>query len=265
MTEFMAARRLVIKVGTSNLTYESGHINIRRIELLCKTLADLKNSGREIVFVTSGAISAGMGRLHMDKRPTDTPSKQAAAAVGQCELMALYDKLFLDYGHTVAQLLLIKEDVDHPVRRTNMVNTLSRLLELRVIPIINENDTVAVDEIVFGDNDTLSAVVAEIANADCLILLSDIDGLYSADPRRQEDAARIELVTHITPEIEELAGGAGSARGTGGMATKIHAAKICERAGINMAIINGNDPTILYALLDGEPVGTRFIWEKSYE
>ena len=261
MDSFVKARRIVVKVGTSTLTYATGNLNIRQVEVLCKTLADIKNSGVEVILVSSGAISVGVGKLRLPGRPEDTPSKQAAAAVGQCELMAIYDRQFMSYNLAVAQLLLIRHDVEDEKRRANVINTLSRLLQMGAVPIINENDTVATEEIEFGDNDSLSAIVAALAGADALVILSDIDGLFTADPRKDPSATLIGEVHRLTPEIRALAGDAGSERGTGGMVTKIHAAQICHEHGINMAIINGERPETLYDLLEGKSVGTRFIWE----
>lgn len=251
--------RIVIKVGTSTLAHATGNLNIRRVEQLCKVLSDLKNSGHELVLVSSGAIGMGVGKLGLRERPTDMPSKQAAAAIGQCELMYTYDKLFSEYHHTVAQILLTGSDIQNEQRRDNFHNTLFRLLELGAIPIINENDTIATEEIVIGDNDTLAAVVAESVNADLLILLSDIDGLYTADPKKDPAASLIHTVSEITPELLARAGGSGSSLGTGGMATKLHAAQTVNAAGIDMVIANGADPDVLYAIADGTPIGTRFI------
>ncbi len=255
--------RIVVKLGTSTLTHSTGRLNIRRVEALCKTLSDLKNAGHEIVLVTSGAIGMGVGKLQLPGRPADMPTKQAAAAVGQCELMYVYDKLFSEYHHTVAQVLLTGADVHDGKRRENLKNTLTRLLELQAIPIVNENDAVSTDEIgvenTIGENDTLSAIVAELTEAGLLILLSDIDGLYTADPRKDADARLVSRVEAITPEIEALAGGAGSSLGTGGMATKLNAAKIATAAGADMVIANGRRPELLYEIAEGKPVGTRFI------
>ncbi len=255
--------RIVVKLGTSTLTHPTGRLNIRRVEALCKTLSDLKNAGHEIILVTSGAIGMGVGKLQLPGRPADMPTKQAAAAVGQCELMYVYDKLFSEYHHTVAQVLLTGADVHDSKRRENLKNTLTRLLELQAIPIVNENDAVSTDEIgvenTIGENDTLSAIVAELTDAGLLILLSDIDGLYTADPRRNADARLVSRVEAITPEIEALAGGAGSSLGTGGMATKLNAAKIATAAGADMVIANGRRPELLYEIAEGKPVGTRFI------
>ncbi len=251
--------RAVIKVGTSTLAHATGRLNIRRIETLCKVLSDLKNMGHEIILVSSGAIGMGVGKLSLPARPTDIPGKQAAAAVGQCELMYTYDKLFTEYNHNVAQILLTASDIRSDRRHQNFRNTLDRLLELHVLPIINENDTVATDEIVIGDNDSLAAFVAVSAQADKLVLLSDIDGLYTADPRKDPAATLIPRVDALTPDILALAGGAGSALGTGGMATKLHAAQIATEAGVNMVLANGADPNILYDILAGAPVGTLFL------
>jgi glutamate 5-kinase len=251
--------RVVIKVGTSTLAHATGHLNIRRVEQLCRVLSDLKNQGHEVILVSSGAIGMGVGKLSLKERPTDIPTKQAAAAVGQCELMYTYDKLFAEYNHTVAQILLTGSDFRHEDRYNNFRNTMSRLLELEVLPIINENDTIATEEIKVGDNDTLSAMVAVNIEADLLILLSDIDGLYTADPHKDPNAKLIHTVPKLTPEIMALGGGRGSALGTGGMMTKLRAAERVTAAGIEMVIANGDHPEILYDILEGEPVGTRFL------
>lgn len=251
--------RIVIKVGTSTLTYAGGRLNIRHTEKLIKVLSDLENAGNELIFVSSGAIAMGVGKLGLPGKPKDMPSKQAAAAVGQCELMYTYDKMFSEYGHTVAQILLTGEDLKEEDRARNFENTLFRLLELGTIPVLNENDTMETSEISsIGDNDTLAALVSIHAKADLLILLSDIDGLYTKDPHRHSDAQIIHEVHAITPEIEKLAGGAGTSRGTGGMATKINAARICTSHGIDMVIANGADPDILYDIAEGKNAGTRF-------
>ncbi len=260
MEEFIGAKRVVLKIGTSTLTYESGHLNLRRVQTLCRVLADIQNSGRQVIVVSSGAIAVGVGKLRMGARPQDVQSKQAAAAVGQCELMAIYDRGFAEYGHTVAQLLLTRQDIDSDARRGNVINTLSRLLEMGAIPIINENDTVATEELEFGDNDTLSAIVSVMAGADLLVLMSDIDGLFTADPNKCKDARLIERVGDITPELEALAGDSSTERGTGGMITKLQAAKICRGGGVNMAIINGARPENIYDVLEGRRNGTAFVW-----
>lgn len=262
MNRFAAAKRVVVKVGTSTLTYETGMINIRRVEKLVKTLSDIKNSGKQIVLVTSGAIGVGVGKLGLLERPSDTPGRQAAAAVGQCELMQIYDHAFNGYNHTVAQVLLTKDVVSDDTRRQHVVNTFERLLTMGVLPVVNENDTVSVDELAgenFGDNDTLSAIVAQLVHADALVIMSDIDGLFDANPRTDPDAKLIPVVDEITAEIEAHARGTGSKRGTGGMATKIQAAKIAVDSGVDMAIISGENPYTLYKLFDGEPVGTHFL------
>lgn len=254
--------RIVVKVGTSTLAHATGLMNIRRIEELCKVLSDVKNAGHEVILVSSGAIGMGVGKLSLKERPKDIPTKQAAAAVGQCELMYTYDRLFGKYNHTVAQVLLTGSDVEDEHRRNNFHNTMFRLLELGALPVINENDTVATDEIVIGDNDTLGAIVAQTVQADLLILLSDIDGLYTADPHKDPEARLIPVVEALTDEVLALGGGHGSALGTGGMVTKLRAAGIATQAGIDMIIANGAQPEIIYRILDGEPVGTRFIGRK---
>lgn len=254
----MSYKRIVIKVGTSTLTYSNGKLDIRRLEQLCKVLSDLQNSGKEIVLVSSGAIGVGVGKLGLKQRPTETKDKQAVAAVGQCELMFMYDKLFGEYGHTVGQLLITKSDVENDERRQNLVNTFNKLFDFGAIPIINENDSVAVEEIVYGDNDSLSAIVAKLVNADALIILTDIDGLYDANPNENEDAKLISLVTEIDEDLYKIAGGRGSTLGTGGMVTKLHAAEIAMSAGIDTIVMNGEDPTELYKALDGKQVGTFF-------
>ena len=255
--------RIVVKVGTSTLAHATGRLNIRRVEELVKVLSDLKNAGHEIILVSSGAIGMGVGKLNLPGKPADMPTKQAAAAVGQCELMYTYDKLFSEYNHTVAQILLTGDDVDHDDRRRNFENTMARLLELGALPIINENDTVATAEIKVGDNDTLGGIVACAVHADLLILLSDIEGLYTADPRKDPAARLIPTVEEVTPAIEALAGGAGSALGTGGMATKLRAAKLVIAQGCDMVIANGDHPEILYPIVNGEAVGTRFLGVRS--
>lgn len=251
--------RLVVKIGTSTLTHATGHMNIRLVEQLCRVLSDIKNAGHEVILVSSGAIGMGVGKLGLRARPSDMPGKQAAAAVGQCELMYVYDKLFSEYHHTVAQILLTGDDLAHADRHENFRNTMTRLLELGVLPIINENDTIATTEIAVGDNDTLGAIVAVSMQADLLVLLSDIDGLYTADPRTSKGATLIPVVDEITEDILSLAGGAGTSQGTGGMKTKLRAASMCTEAGCDMVIANGGDPMLLYRILDGEAVGTRFV------
>ena len=258
----MENKRIVVKIGTSTLAHPSGLLNIRRVEELCRVLSDLKNAGHEIILVSSGAIGMGAGKLSLPHRPEDTPTKQAAAAVGQCELMYTYDKAFAEYNHTVAQILLTAADVDHPDRFQNFHNTMRRLLDLGAVPIVNENDTVSVEQIKFGDNDTLAAVVAVSMEADLLILLSDIDGLYTADPHTHPEATLIAEIPALTREIWELAGGSGSSLGTGGMSTKLQAADICTQAGCDMVIANGSSPSVLYDIADGKPVGSRFRGKK---
>ena len=254
--------RIVVKVGTSTLAHATGRLNIRHVEELVKVLSDLKNAGHQIILVSSGAIGMGVGKLNLPGKPADMPTKQAAAAVGQCELMYTYDRLFLQYSHTVAQVLLTGEDVDHPERRENFENTMERLLELGALPVINENDTIATAEIKVGDNDTLGAIVACCVKADLLVLLSDIEGLYTADPRKNPEAKLIPVVEEVTSEIEALAGGVGSSLGTGGMATKLRAAKMVTAQGCDMVITNGEYPQRLYDIAQGKDVGTRFVAHK---
>ncbi len=256
--------RIVIKIGTSTLAYPTGHLNIRRVEELCKVISDIKNAGHQVIVVSSGAIAMGIGKLGLRERPKDIPTKQAAAAVGQCELMYIYDELFGKYNHTVAQLLITGEDVENETRHNNFSNTLARLLELDAIPVINENDTVATREIVIGDNDTLAAIVAESVKADKLVLLSDIDGLYTADPHLDPNAKLIEVINQIDENILALGGTSNSNLGTGGMITKLEAAKICMGSGCDMVITNGNNPNNLYDIMDGKKVGTTFT-EKAYD
>ncbi len=257
--------RIVVKVGTSTLAHATGLLNIRRVEKLCAVMSDLKNAGHELVLVSSGAIGMGVGKLSLGGKPTDIPTKQAAAAVGQCELMYTYDKLFTEHNHTVAQVLLTGADLQHDERRANFHNTMYRLLELGALPIINENDTIATDEIVIGDNDTLGAIVATNVQADLLVLLTDIDGLYTADPRIDKTAERLSVIEEITPAIEAAVGGAGSKLGTGGMQTKLHAAKLATAAGIPMVIANGAEPEVLYDIVAGKAVGTRFLAKEKTE
>lgn len=255
--------RIVIKIGTSTLAYSTGHLNIRHIEKLCKVVSDIKNAGEEIILVSSGAVGMGMGKLGLGERPAELPLKQAAAAVGQCELMYAYDKLFGEYNHTVAQILLTADNLRDARQHENFINTMETLLSLGAIPIINENDTVAVHELRIGDNDTLAATVAENIGAELLVVLSDIDGLFTADPRKNPDARLLRKVREITPEIEALGGGSGSAVGTGGMATKLKAAKTVMAAGCDMVIANGRDPDILYDVIAGKEIGTKFIGRKN--
>ncbi len=250
--------RVVVKVGTSTLAHQTGRLNIRRVEELCKVLSDIKNAGNEVILVSSGAIGMGAGKLMLTEKPSDMPTKQAAAAVGQCELMYTYDKLFEEYRHMVGQILLTAYDIENEEKKYNFQNTIFRLLELGVLPIVNENDTVSTEEIGIGDNDTLAAIVAVHCKADLLILLSDIDGLYTKDPHKNEDAELIHDIYQITAEVQALAGGAGTTLGTGGMATKLNAARRVMSYGIDMVIANGENPELLYDILEGKEVGTKF-------
>ena len=255
-------KRLVVKVGTSTLTYDTGKTNIRRMHKLVSVLSDIVNSGIEVALVTSGAIGVGVGKLGLKERPSDISGRQAAATVGQCELMFMYDKLFGEYGHTVGQLLITKSDVDSEERRKNLVNTFEKLFDYGAVPIVNENDSVAVDEIVYGDNDSLSAIDAKLVNADALIILTDIDGLYDDNPNENEDAKLISQVDEITDELIAVAGGHGSRFSTGGMVTKLHAAQIAMDAGIDTIVMNGAAPESIYKALDGKQIGTFFTGKK---
>lgn len=263
MIDIANKKRIVLKLGTSTLTHKTGKLNIRRMTNLVRILSDLHNSGRELLLVSSGAVGMGVGKLNLSERPKDTPTKQAAAAVGQCELMHIYDDMFANYGVTVAQILLTKTTLSNN-RLPHVQNTIHRLLEFGAIPIVNENDTVSIEEVELeiGENDSLAAKVAVAVEADLLIILSDIEGLYSADPRRNADAEVIRVVERIDESIEQMAGGAGTSFGTGGMATKINAAKIATENGVDMVIMNGRNPEQLYALFDGEAVGTHFLAQR---
>ena len=255
--------RIVVKVGTSTLAHHTGMMNLRRMEELTKVMSDLKNAGHEMLLVSSGAIGMGVAKLSLGEKPHDIPTKQASAAVGQCELMYTYDKLFSEFNHTVAQVLLTAEDIEDESRRQNFHNTISRLLELKALPIINENDTVATEELGIGDNDTLSAVVAASVDADVLVLLSDIDGFYTCDPHSDPKAELIKEIDELTPEIWAKATGAGTSLGTGGMRTKLTAAEIVMSRGIDMIITNGANPGILYEIAEGKQVGTKFLGRKN--
>ncbi len=258
-------QRIVVKVGTSTLTHESGRLDLKSMEHLVRALADLRGMGHEVILVSSGAIAVGTAKLGLAERPKELRMKQAAAAVGQCRMMHIYDKIFSEYSHATAQILLTGDDVEDPERAEHLRGTFSALLELGVIPVVNENDSVSASEIesghhkVFGDNDTLSAIVAELCQADLLVLLSDIDGLYDADPKTHPDAKLLHRVEELTSEILEMAGGAGTWRGTGGMATKLSAARIAMDAGCDMVITNGKRTENLYGIVAGEDVGTRFL------
>ncbi|WP_024860825.1 glutamate 5-kinase [Ruminococcus flavefaciens] len=260
MRNISEKQRIVIKLGTSTLAHKTGKLNIRRMTNLVRVISDLHNSGREIIMVSSGAVGLGAGKLGLPEKPKDTKTKQAVAAIGQCELMHVYDDMFAKYSVTVAQILLTKTIINNPNHCENFMNTVEKLVGMDVIPIVNENDTIAIDELELeiGENDSLSALVAELSRADLLLILSDIDSLYDDDPRTNPDAKPIPLVEKITPEIEAMAGGAGTSLGTGGMSTKITAAKIATNAGIDMIIMNGKDPEKLYDLFEDKEIGTLF-------
>lgn len=260
----METKRIVIKVGTSTLTHEKGSLNLRRMDRLARVLSDLRGLGYDIILVSSGAIAAGVEKLGLSERPEELRMKQAAAAVGQCELMHIYDKLFSEYNCTTAQILLTEGDVHDPRRTEHLKSTVSALFSMGVIPIVNENDSVSSEELetgsdkVLGDNDALSAVVAGLIEADLLILLTDIDGLYDDDPRQNPDAKLVHRVDVLTDDLRKAAGGAGSWRGTGGMVTKLNAAEISTNANCEMVIANGNRVEVLYDILEGKETGTRF-------
>ncbi len=263
MGYFRDSHRIVVKVGTSTLTHNTGHLNLRRVEKLVKVLSDIKNSGIQIILVSSGAVSAGVAKIGFGHIPSSPEEKQAMAAVGQSELMKIYDKFFSDYGHTVAQILMTKDVLSNPDRRAAAENTFNRLLEMNCIPIVNENDSVSTDELTkFGGNDILSALVAQVCEADLLLNLSDVDGLYDSDPRTNPDARLIDRIEVLDDKLYAIAGDAGTSRGTGGMIAKLNAAKIVTDSGIPMFILNGHDPEILYVLLDGGHVGTYFCAKK---
>lgn len=257
--EIKNIKRIVVKVGTSTLAFKNGRLNFQRMDNLSETLSTLRNKGFDVILVSSGAIGVGAGRLNLDERPKELAKKQALAALGQAQLVKIYQKMFDSYNQTVAQVLLTKDVMTVPNRYLNARNTLEKLLEMGIIPIINENDTISTDEIEFGDNDTLSAMVARLIDADLLILMSDIDGLYTADPKLNADAQIIHTVHKITPEIENLAAGAGSSFGTGGMITKITAAKLAAESKIDTIITNGDDPGVVFDIIEGQDVGTHFI------
>lgn len=259
MNSISKAKRLVVKVGTSTLTYETGKTNIRRMVKLCSVLADLHNSGIDVVLVTSGAIAVGVGKLGLVQRPKDIPGRQAAATVGQCELMFMYDKYFGENGVKTGQLLITKSDIENEQRRLNLENTFEKLFEYGAVPIVNENDSVATEEIVYGDNDSLSAIVAKLIHAEGLIILSDIDGLFDENPNENPDAQLIPVVREINDDLIAMCGGAGTERGTGGMVTKIHAAEIATSVGIPTVIMNGTLPQDIYKLIDGHNIGTLFL------
>jgi len=252
------SKRIVVKVGTSTLTYENGRLNLKCIERMAWVLSDLVNQGKEVVLVTSGAIGVGATRLSFAQRPKEIKKKQAAAAVGQAVLIQIYQNFFKEYNQAIAQILLTKEEIENEQRRTNTLNTLHTLLELGIVPIINANDTISTYEIEFSDNDNLSAMVADMIEADLLILLTDIDGLYDKDPKTNIDAKRISFIPEVTEQIHKMAGQKGSKFSVGGMATKVQAAEYCQKAGVNMLVALGDDPTIVHKIIEGEDVGTFF-------
>lgn len=262
-SRFKDLKRIVIKVGTSSLTYETGKINIKKIERLVRVISDLRNRGIEVVLVSSGAVGAGVGKLNLSEKPTDTRAKQALAAIGQAALVSMYDRFFAEYGHSTAQVLLTKFILDEEERYSNTKNTFETMFEYGVIPIVNENDVISTYELEFGDNDTLSAYIAELIEAQLLIILSDIDGFYNANPALNPDAEIIPIIEKLDESIIALAGGAGSRRGTGGMKTKLKAASIVNEKGIDMIITNGATPEKIYDIFEGKSVGTLFCSSKT--
>ena len=257
------AKRIVVKIGTSTLTYENGKPNLHRFEQLARIVSDFKNRGKEVILVSSGAISVGVSRLGLSARPNTTKEKQAVSAVGQCSLMSLYDRAFAEFGYTAAQILLDRSVTEDAHRAQNVINTFDALLEMNAIPIVNENDSTSIEEIEFGDNDNLSATVAVMVRADALVILTDIDGLYDSDPKENSNAKLIPIVEEITEDMYTSAGGAGSNRGTGGMATKLDAAGKATQSGIDVVIAKGDQPGILYKVFAGEGIGTHFLAKRS--
>lgn len=257
-------KRLVVKVGSSTLTHNNGKLNLKKIDEIARVLSDLRNRGIDVVLVSSGAVAAGISKLGLVEKPKTIKQKQAVASVGQLELMHIYDKSFGEYAQNIAQMLLTKSITQDKTLRTNTLNTVETLFEYNVIPIINENDTIATDEIVYGDNDTLSAVTASLINAELLIILSDIDGLYDDNPSINSNAKIISMVKEVTDEIEAMAGDTTSKVGTGGMITKLQAAKIANQAGCSMIIANGKQPEVIYDILDGKQKGTLFLKGDTY-
>lgn len=261
--ELQNSKRIVVKVGTSTLTYDNGDINLARIEKLARVLSDLMNAGKEVVLVTSGAVQVGVKKLKLKEKPTSIREKQAAASVGQCELMHIYSKFFGEYSHIVGQVLLTKDVIEDEHVRNNVVNTFEKLIEDKVIPIVNENDTVAIDEIEnivrFGDNDNLSAIVSVLIHADLLVILSDIDGFYDSDPTKNPNSKLMKVIDGITPELENFAGDSGTDVGTGGMVTKLTAAKTATSAGVSLILANGKEPSILRDIIEGQEIGTLFL------
>lgn len=259
------AKTIVVKVGTSTLMHEDGSLNFRRIEDLVRLLADVKNMGKNVVLVSSGAVASGRNRMHIQAKPQTVPEKQALAAVGQVTLMTIYARIFAEYGQNIAQILLTRNIVEHDNSRNNVINTAAKLFEMGVIPIVNENDSIATEEIEFGDNDSLSAIVATIIDADLLVIFSDIDGMYDDNPKLNPEAKLISKVDKLTPELEAMCKDTNNILGTGGMKTKMHAAEIANRSGIPMVLTNGSRPADLYQILEGNSVGTLFCIENWQE
>ncbi len=253
-------KKIVIKIGSSSIIHEeTGGVDFRKLEKLVRIICDLKNQDKDVVLVSSGAIGVGFQTLGLKNKPKTVSLKQACAAIGQGQLMMMYQKLFMEYNHLAAQVLLTFDVITDPVRRLNALNTLNELLQQGIIPVVNENDTVATEEIEFGDNDTLSAIVANLINADLLILLTDIDGFYTDDPHKNKDAVKLSVVPEITEEFKNMAKGSLTAYGTGGMATKVAAARIATDSGADMAILDASNLNLINCLMDGDDVGTLFL------
>ncbi len=251
-------KKLVIKVGSSSITYKNGKPNLQRIEDLACVISELKNRGISVILVSSGAIAIGLGRMNLPEKPKDTPTKQALAAIGQCDLMGIYDRFFSEFGYVASQILINRDVIDKQERRENVVNTINKLLEMNTVPIVNENDTISYEEILFGDNDKLSAIAAHLFEADTLIILTDIDGLYDKNPNTDKTAEKIDVVESITEEMLEAAGGSGSKVGTGGMKTKLEAAKYATDRGINVVVMSGENPKDIYKIFENQQLGTFF-------
>lgn len=251
-------KKLVIKVGSSSITYKNGKPNLQRIEDLACVISELKNRGISVILVSSGAIAIGLGRMNLPEKPKDTPTKQALAAIGQCDLMGLYDRFFSEFGYVASQILINRDVIDKQERRENVVNTINKLLEMNTVPIVNENDTISYEEILFGDNDKLSAIAAHLFEADTLIILTDIDGLYDKNPNTDKTAEKIDVVESITEEMLEAAGGSGSKVGTGGMKTKLEAAKYATDRGIDVVVMSGENPKDIYKIFENQQLGTFF-------
>ncbi len=252
-------KKIVVKVGTSLLAYENGKINLQRMEKLVRVLADLNNSGREVVLVSSGAVAVGLGMIGLENKPDNLVMKQALAAIGQVGLIRLYQKFFDEYNKTVAQVLLTRDGIENSLRRKNARNTLNQLIEMGIVPVVNENDTVITDEIEFGDNDTLSAAVATLIQADLLLILTDTDGVFTADPHIHQSARKVPKVMKASDDLKDINLEGTSKMGSGGMASKIAAAELCREHNVDVVIADGADPSTIMDVLEGKDLGTFFV------